>query len=313
MNLYTPLMLATTATTATSEAAEAAEAALETLAEAAGTENIKPGVIEKFLKELPDKAFSLGVKVVLAIVILVVMWQVIRVIGSIIEKSLKKTRLDEATSKFLAKFVRASLKILLIFTIAAAFGMDTASIVAVLGSAGVAIGLAIQGALSDFAGGILILIAKPFRVGDYIVVSGAGIEGTVTEISLINTRMLTADFRRVVIPNGTLASAVITNNNGNKMRILDTMVGISYGADIDKAREVALTVMEENEFISNKHDKNVFVDELADSSVVLRIRGWVKPADYLKAKWSMNEAIKKAFDNNGVEIPFPQMDVHMKR
>ncbi len=307
MYLFNPLML-----TAAETATTTAEAALETLAEAAGTENLKPGVIEKFLKELPDKAFSLAVRVVLAIVVLVVMWQVIRIIGNIIEKSLKRTRIDETIVKFLAKFIRAALKIMLIFSIAAGFGMDTASIVAVLGSAGVAIGLAIQGTLSDFAGGILILIARPFRVGDFIVVSGAGIEGTVTEISLINTKMLTADFRKVVVPNKTLASAVITNNNGNKMRILDTIVGISYGANIDKAREVALSVMDANEFISDKHDKNVFVDELSDSSVVLRIRGWVVPADYLKAKWSMNEAIKKAFDKEGVEIPFPQMDVHMK-
>ncbi len=301
MHLFNPLMLTTTA-----------EAALETLAEAAGNENLKPGVIEKFLRDLPDKAFSLAVKVVLAIVVLVVMWQVIKIIGNIVEKSLKKTKIEDATARFLAKALKVALEVMLLFSIAAGFGMDTASIVALLGSAGVAIGLAVQGTLSDFAGGILILIAKPFRVGDYIVVAGASIEGTVTEISLINTRMLTADYRRVVIPNGTLASAVITNNNGNKMRILDTMVGISYGADIDKAREVAVKVMDENEYISDKFEKVVYVDDLADSSVVLRIRGWVNPADYVKAKWSMNEAIKKAFDKNGVEIPFPQVDVHMR-
>lgn len=301
MHLFNPLMLTTTA-----------EAALETLAEAAGNENLKPGVIEKFLRDLPDKAFSLAVKVVLAIVVLVVMWQVIKIIGNIVEKSLKKTKIEDATARFLAKALKVALEVMLLFSIAAGFGMDTASIVALLGSAGVAIGLAVQGTLSDFAGGILILIAKPFRVGDYIVVAGASIEGTVTEISLINTRMLTADYRRVVIPNGALASAVITNNNGNKMRILDTMVGISYGADIDKAREVAVKVMDENEYISDKFEKVVYVDDLADSSVVLRIRGWVNPADYVKAKWSMNEAIKKAFDKNGVEIPFPQVDVHMR-
>ena len=114
------------------------------------------------------------------------------------------------------------------------------------------------------------------------------------------------------MPNGNLASAIITNNTGNTMRILDTMVGISYGTDIDKAREVSLKVLDANEFISDKYDKKVFVDELGDSSVVLRIRGWVKPSDYLSAKWTMNEQIKKAFDKEGVVIPFPQIDVHMK-
>ncbi|WP_044957375.1 mechanosensitive ion channel family protein [Butyrivibrio sp. LC3010] len=298
-------MLPLTATTT-------AETAIETIAEVTGNDNLKPGVIEKYLKELPDKAFALLVQAVLAIIILVIMWQVIKVIANIVEKSLLKTKIEDATAKFLAKVVRVSLEILLVFSLAAAFGMDTASIVALLGSAGVAIGLAIQGTLSDFAGGILILLSRPFRVGDYIIVGSTGVEGTVTEISLINTRMLTADFRRVVIPNGSLASATITNNNGNTMRILDTMVGISYGADIDKARTVAEKVMDANEYISDKYEKCVYVDALADSSVNLRIRGWVKPENYLKAKWSMNEAVKKAFDKEGVEIPFPQIDVHMR-
>ncbi len=290
-----------------------AEEAIETIAEVANVENFTPSAFEKFFKELPDKLVPLLFKAIFAIIILVVMWQVIKVISNIVEKSLKKTKVENATAKFLAKLIRVSLDILLIFFIASAFGMDTASIVALLGSAGVAIGLAVQGTLSNFAGGILILLAKPFRAGDYIVVNGSGIEGTVVEISLINSKLLTADGRKVIVPNGSLASAIITNNTGNTMRILDTMVGISYGADIDKAREVSLKVLDSNEFISDKYDKNVFVDELGDSSIVLRIRGWVKPTDYLSAKWSMNEEIKKAFDKENVEIPFPQVDVHMKQ
>ena len=289
-----------------------ADKTIETIAKASGAEDIDPSALEKFFRELPDKLMMLLIKVVIAIIFLVVMWQVIKFIASVIEKSLEKTKIEKATAQFLSKLVKAVLDIMLLFTIAAAFGMDTASIVALLGSAGVAIGLAVQGTLSDFAGGILILIAKPFRAGDYIVVNGQGIEGTVTEISLINTRLLTADSRKVIVPNGGLASATITNNFGNTMRILDTMVGISYSVDIDKARAVSLKVLDGNEFISDKYEKSVYVDELADSSVILRIRGWVKPSDYVKAKWSMNEEIKKAFDREGVEIPFPQVDVHMK-
>lgn len=289
-----------------------AETAIETIAEVTGNENLKPGVIQNYLKDLPDKAFALLVKVVLALVIFIILWQVIKGISNVVEKSLKKTKIEDATARFLAKVTKVSLDVLLVFFIASTFGMDTASIVALLGSAGVAIGLAVQGTLSDFAGGILILLARPFRVGDYIIVNGAGIEGSVTEISLINTRMLTADYRRIVVPNGMLSSATITNNNGNTMRILDTMVGISYSADIDKARAVAIKVLDANEFISDKYEKVVYVDELGDSSVNLRIRGWVKPADYHKARWSMNETIKKAFDREGVEIPYPQLDVHMR-
>ncbi|MBE5860214.1 MAG: mechanosensitive ion channel family protein [Butyrivibrio sp.] len=289
-----------------------ADKTIETIAKASGAEDIDPSALEKFFRELPDKLMTLLIKVVIAIIFLVVMWQVIRFIAALIQKSLEKTKIEKATAQFLSKLVKVVLDIMLLFTIAAAFGMDTASIVALLGSAGVAIGLAVQGTLSDFAGGILILIAKPFRAGDYIVVNGQGIEGTVTEISLINTRLLTADSRKVIVPNGGLASATITNNFGNTMRILDTMVGISYSVDIDKARAVSLKVLDGNEFISDKYEKSVYVDELADSSVILRIRGWVKPSDYVKAKWSMNEEIKKAFDREGVEIPFPQVDVHMK-
>ncbi len=286
---------------------------LETIAEAANIENFNPNAFERFFQELPDKLVPLLFKSVFALIIFIVMWQVIKVVSNIVQKSLERTKIENATAKFLANLLRVSLDIVLVFSLAAAFGMDTASIVALLGSAGVAIGLAVQGTLSNFAGGILILIVKPFRAGDYIVVSGTGIEGTVVDISLINSKLLTADGRKVIVPNGNLASAIITNNTGNTMRILDTMVGISYGADIDKAREVSLKVLDENEFISDKHDKNVFVDDLGDSSVVLRIRGWVKPADYLLAKWSMNEEIKKAFDKEGVEIPFPQVDVHLKQ
>ena len=135
-----------------------AETAIETIAEVTGNENLKPGVIEKYLKELPDKAFALLVKAVLAIIIFVIMWQVIRILTGVIDKSLKKTKIEDATAKFLAKFVKVALDVMLIFSIAAGFGMDTASIVALLGSAGVAIGLAVQGTLSNFAGGILILL-----------------------------------------------------------------------------------------------------------------------------------------------------------
>ncbi len=289
------------------------EAIEKTLNEVANVdvENIDPGAIGRFMKELPDKALALGVKAVIAIVVLIVTWQIINLIARIIEKSLGQTKVEPATAKFLSKFVKFVLRVMLLFTLAATFGMDTASIVALLGSAGVAIGLAVQGTLSDFAGGILILLARPFKVGDYIVVGGTGVEGTVTEINLINTHMITRDFRRVVMPNNTLSSATITNNTGNDMRILDVLVGISYSADIDHAREVALEVLGNNELISQEYDKKVFVDELGDSSVVLRVRGFVTPANYFAAKWSLNEEIKKAFDKNGVEIPFPQLDVHV--
>ncbi len=280
-----------------------------------GTEEIDPNVITKFLQDLPDMAFNLGLKVVMAIVLFFVAWQIINYIGKIFNKSLIKMslgKIDKSLADFLTSLIKVVLRIMLIFAIIAAFGVDTASIIAVLGSAGVAVGLAVQGALSNFAGGVLILISKPFEVGDYIVDSTTKYEGTVTEISLINTKLATMDNRVVIIPNGGLADSAIINNTFQDERILDVKVGVSYESDLKLVKKVLKKTVEKSSFALKNKDKLVFIDELADSGIIVGIRCYVPAKSYLSAKWEMNELIKEDLDAANISIPYPQLDVHMK-
>ena len=194
--------------------------------------------------------------------------------------------------------------------IASGFGVDTTSIVALVGSAGLALGLALQGSLANFAGGVLILLVKPFKVGDYII--QGSLEGTVSEIQMIYTYLLTPDNRKVVIPNGTLADNSLINVTAEEKRRLDIDVGISYTADLRKAKEVSMGLLEKEERVLTEEERMVVVSELADSAVILKLRFWVKPEDYWSTKWDVTESVKLAFDENGIEIPFNQMDVHIR-
>ncbi len=294
---------------------ETTEEVINQITAITGTEEIDPNVITKFLQDLPDMAFNLGLKVVMAIVIFFITWQIINYIGKIFNKSLIKMslgKIDKSLADFLTSLIKVVLRIMLIFAIIAAFGVDTASIIAVLGSAGVAVGLAVQGALSNFAGGVLILISKPFEVGDYIVDSTTKYEGTVTEISLINTKLATMDNRVVIIPNGGLADSAIINNTFQDERILDVKVGVSYESDLKLVKKVLKKTVEKSSFALKNKDKLVFIDELADSGIIVGIRCYVPAKSYLSAKWEMNELIKEDLDAANISIPYPQLDVHMK-
>jgi small conductance mechanosensitive channel len=290
-----------------------AETAIETLAEVTGNENLKPGVIQNYLKDLPDKAFALLVKVVFAIIVIVIMWQAIKAITNLVEKSLKKTKIEDATAKFLASVVKVSLEVFLAFSIAAGFGMDTASIVALLGSAGVAIGLAVQGTLSNLAGGVMILLVKPFRLGDYIIEDSHKHEGTVKEISLFTTKLITPDNRVIIIPNGELSNTSLTNSTGNKVRLLQVFVGIPYSESINKARTVLEGAMNSSKYALKDREMLVVVNDFKDSCIEMQLRCWVKAYDYIASKWDLNERVKNALDEAGIEIPFNQIDVHMKQ
>jgi small conductance mechanosensitive channel len=297
------------------DSTETTEEVINQITAITGTEEIDPNVITKFLQDLPDMAFNLGLKVVMAIVLFFVAWQIINYIGKIFNKSLIKMslgKIDKSLADFLTSLIKVVLRIMLIFAIIAAFGVDTASIIAVLGSAGVAVGLAVQGALSNFAGGVLILISKPFEVGDYIVDSTTKYEGTVTEISLINTKLATMDNRVVIIPNGGLADSAIINNTFQDERILDVKVGVSYESDLKLVKKVLKKTVEKSSFALKNKDKLVFIDELADSGIIVGIRCYVPAKSYLSAKWEMNELIKEDLDAASISIPYPQLDVHMK-
>lgn len=266
--------------------------------------------VENFIYELPDKVLRFGAKIVLAILTFAVGVWVIRVIRKIIHQAFEKTNADKGVVQFTESFVRIALYVVLIMFIATSFGVDTASVVAVLGSAGVAIGLALQGSLSNFAGGILILLIKPFVIGDYIVACGE--EGTVTSIDMCYTKLTTLDERIVVLPNGTLANTTIVNNTTTPNRRVDIVVSIAYDADIKLAKELILNIVNSAEFVLKDHEISVYISSLAASSVDLGVRYYTKNEDYAGGKSAVFEQVKEAFDKNHIEIPYQQLDVHMK-
>ncbi len=273
------------------------------------SDELQVGAIEKYLQELPDTLIRFGVRVLLALAVFFVGVQLIKLIRKILRKSFERHNVDVGVSRFLDSFVKAVLYILLLFMIASSFGLDATSVVALVGSAGVAIGLAVQGSLSNFAGGVLILLLQPFKTGDYIRDS-AGNEGTVEEVQLFYTRLITPDRHMVVLPNGTLANGSILNMSTVGDRRMDIKVGISYDADIRRAKEALLMVLEEDPGVLQEQEKLVYVEELADSSVVMNLRCYSTNEMFWETKWRLTEKVKYALDEAGIEIPFPQLDVH---
>ena len=275
------------------------------------SEEIDIGLVQTYIQELPDKALRFGVRVFLALVFLFIGIQIIKLIRRIVRRSLKKGNADVGVIQFLDSFIKVVLYVILLFMIASGFGLDAASVVALLGSAGVAIGLAVQGSLSNFAGGVLILLLKPFRVDDYIKVDNEGHEGTVKEIQLFYTKLATPDNHIVIIPNGSLANSNIMNISTLGERKMDIPVTISYEADIHHAKEVLMHVLEDDEAVLKDKDHRVFVQELADSGVKLIVRCFADNEQYWECRWRITEQIKYALDKAGISIPYSQMDIHL--
>lgn len=261
--------------------------------------------------ELVDQAITLVMayapKVVLAIITLIVgMWLINRFVRLLDSKLGKK---DPTLNTFLCGLLSAVLKILLLISVASMVGIATTSFIAIIGAAGLAIGLALQGSLGNFAGGVLILIFKPFKVGD--VIEAQGYLGSVVEISILYTIVNTFDNRRIIIPNGDLSNSSLTNLSAYPTRRCDMSFGIGYGDDIDKAKATIKRLIEEDERALKDPEPMVVVGGLGDSSVNLTVRAWTKSADLWPFYWDMQERVKKAFDTEGISIPFPQRDVHM--
>ena len=294
------------------------EDAADTINEALEAANLqdvqkKISIFEKFLQELPQKALNLGVRVVLALLVFFIGGQIIKLIRKILKKSLTRAGADTGVIQFLDSLVKVVLYVILIMMIGTSFGLDAASVIAVVGSAGVAVGLALQGSLSNFAGGVLILLLKPFKVGDYIIEDTKGNEGVVSEIQLFYTKLTTPDDRIVVLPNGTLANSSLTNVTTTYKRRLTVQVGISYRADLKKAKQVMHDAVSADTGVLKEEPVVTFVDDLGDSAVVLGTHCYVRNEDYWNVRWRLLEEIKLAFDAEEIEIPYPQLDVHMDR
>lgn len=265
-----------------------------------------------FINDNIPNMIAFGVKVMLSLLVFFIGSKIIKFIRKIVRRSLEKSTVDKGVEQFVDSVIKAILYALLVFSIAAKFGVDTTSVAALFASGGVAIGLAMQGTLSNFAGGVLILLLKPFVVGDYIIEDSQKNEGTVTEIQLFYTKLSTIDNKIIVIPNGTLSNTSLTNVTTSDMRRLDLDIGISYDSDLKKAKAIIMELLEKDESVLKDQDMLVVVNQLADSAVVLSARSWVKTDDYWTARWRLLEEIKLAMDENGIEIPYQHMTVQMK-
>ena len=266
--------------------------------------------IQKFIKTASPVVLNALWHIALALVIFFVGRWLIEKFLSRVALLDNKTKIDPGVAKFVRSLVRVALWALLIYFIADFLGVPTASFVALLGSIGVTVGLALQGSLSNFAGGLILMFLHPFKTGDYIK-TASDIEGTVVEIGLFFTTLRMADNKIITIPNGNLSAGNIINYNVLPVRRLSTTVGIAYEADTARAIELLTALIKSRKPLVNPEKALVYVKELGDSSVVLGLHYWVKTDDYWDEAWSINQAIKDVLDQNGLAIPFNQLDVHV--
>ena len=252
---------------------------------------------------------SYGLSIIGAAVILIIGRLISNLLGKMVAKSLERAKIDPSLIGFLVSLTKIGIMVFAVIAALAKFGVETTSFVAVMGAVGFAIGFALQGSLSNFAAGVMILFFKPIKVGDLVEV--AGHLGTIEDISLFVTIMNTLDNRRIIIPNGKITSDVINNLNANGLRRVDMTAGISYGDDMNMAKKLCLEVLQNHPQILAEPAPQVAIAEMADSSVNLVVRPWVHPDHYWDVWFDVTQGIKDAFDTNGITIPFPQQDVYL--
>ncbi|MEZ5560293.1 MAG: mechanosensitive ion channel [Pseudomonadales bacterium] len=270
---------------------------------------IDPNQMSGYMDKAVELAMTYGPKLILAIVVLIVGLWIINRFVAVIRKGMEASKTEPTLSRFLCNLASMGLKALLLISVASMIGIETTSFIAVLGAAGLAIGLALQGSLANFAGGVLVLIFRPFKVGDFI--DAGGVSGTVFEIQIFNTIIKTPDNKRIIVPNGTISNGVITNFSAESTRRVDFVFGIGYGDDIAKAKAIITRLVEADERTLKDPAPLVVVSNLGESSVDITTRVWVNAADYWGLFFDLTEKVKVTFDAEGISIPFPQRDVHL--
>lgn len=263
----------------------------------------------EILNNLTDYIWKFGPSLIGAILVLIIGFWLIKLIVKGIDKAMQKSDMDVSLRKFLKSFLGIVLKIMLLITVASMVGIKTTSFVAILGAAGLAVGMALSGNLSNFAGGVLILVFKPFKVGD--VIDAQGYTGKVNEIQVFHTILKTPDNKTIIIPNGALSNGSMTNFSTEPTRRVDMTFGIGYGDDIAKTKAVLKQLVDADSRILKDPEPFIAVSELADSSVNFAVRVWCNAADYWDIYFNMHENVKLTFDKEQISIPFPQQDVHL--
>lgn len=272
----------------------------------------KASALVEQLKNLVPSLIKFGINVIIALIIFWIGKVLINIVLKICKRFFERTKMEVSVSKFLNSLIKVGLYIVLISVLLETVGIKTTSFVAVLGTASLAIGLSIQGSLSNFAGGVLILILKPFAVGDYIIESGSGKEGTVYKIDLFYTTLITPDNKKTVIPNGNLSNTSLTNVTAFDTRRVDFEIGISYDSDIKKAKEILEETAKKNDLVIKDKEIFSYVANLEASQITLGLRVWTKTSDYWTVKFDLTETIKNELDANNIEIPFNQLVVHVE-
>lgn len=281
------------------------------------TENVVEETVEtisnfqKFIQDSGPSVIAFGIRVLLALIVFFIGHKAIKWLRKLVSASMERANSDTGVRQFVDSLMKFGLHIFLVIIIANGLGVESTSTAALIASGGMAVSLAMQGSLSNLAGGMLILLLKPFVVGDYIIEDAHGNEGTVKEIQIFYTKLATLDNKTIVIPNGTLANTSLTNVTDKDYRQLDLKIDISYEADLKKAKSLLEQILLSDRCIIQEMDHNVFVDNLGESSVVLGARAWVKTEEYWSTRWRMLETIKLTMDQNEIEIPFKQLKVHM--
>ena len=265
--------------------------------------------MDRYIEMVKGWLVEYGMRIVTAALILVIGWLVARLVRELVRKLMRRAKVPDAAVSFVGSLTYVALMAFVIIATLGQLGIKTASFVAVLAAAGLAIGLALQGSLANFAGGFLLVVFQPIRVGDFV--EAAGVTGTVEDIQIFTTTIVTPDNKTVIVPNAKLTGDNITNYSANDTRRVDMVCGISYGDDIDKAQEIALAVVREDPRVLADPAPAVLVANLGDSSVDLAVRPWVQTSDYWDVKFAITKAIKQRFDAEGISIPFPQHDVHL--
>ncbi|MBN2279768.1 MAG: mechanosensitive ion channel [Candidatus Marinimicrobia bacterium] len=267
--------------------------------------------VQTLLTKIMDWLTLYGLRLVGAIALLIVGRIVAGIFRSILKKLMRKSKVDETLISFVASVSYTTLMVFIIIAALGAIGVQTASFVAVLGAAGLAVGLALQGSLANFASGVLMIIFKPFKVGDYV--EGGGTAGSVEEIGIFTTTLNSPDNKKIIVPNAKMTSDNITNYSAREQRRVDIVAGVSYKENLDNVRKVLQEILSSDERILQDPAPSIGVLELAESCVKFAVRPWVKTADYWDVYFYLQETIKKRFDKEGISIPFPQQDIHLHK